>query len=92
MLDWVSHVPLIMHPQDPHHRCINESSTSHITNPIPEDPSMKYETSEVATTHSASSDESSLSLEYTSSSDYESPGTPATDPQLADVAVEATAQ
>ncbi|KAK0511610.1 hypothetical protein JMJ35_006183 [Cladonia borealis] len=67
------------HPQSSEHTCLSESSTCHPSDPIPKEPIM-YRRSSTKSEQSPSS--SSQSLVYTSGSDNEAPGTPATDPQL----------
>ena len=72
------------HPQNAQHVCITESSTSHPSNPIPEEPPSKKWRPSTLGISNGSANSSSLSLEYTSSSENESPSTPATDPQIDD--------
>ena len=70
------------HPKCNHHTCLAESSTCHPNDPIPQEPiSIPNQLRNLAT-ESLSDSASSKSTEYISSSENESPGTPATDPQL----------
>ena len=74
-----------MHPDcNGQHTCIHESATSHPNDPIPTEPVSipKHSKSELQSEISPNS--SSQSLGYTTGSDDDSPGTPATDPQLAE--------
>lgn len=73
------------HPHDEQHRCISESITSHPQNPIPEEPPSKLKPTLTLIDPQQSPNSSLLSLGNTSSSEAESPGTPATDPQLDNV-------
>ena len=70
------------HPQSAQHVCIAQSSTSHPNNPIPEEPFSNARRPSKLGAPNGSANSSATSLEYTSSSDNESPSTPATDPQL----------
>ena len=72
------------HPHNAQHVCIAESSTSHPQNPIPEEPPSQTRRPSSSGMDNTSPNSSSLSIEYPSGSEYESPSTPATDPQLDD--------
>ena len=69
------------HPECNNHTCITESTTSHPNNPVPEEPTAlpRYITGSDAGMNSSST--SLHSIENTSSSENEAPGTPLTDPQ-----------
>ena len=66
------------------HTCITDSSTSHPNDPIPSEPSLIPQHPRTSSRSETSPDSSSRSIEYASASDYDSPGTPATDPELAE--------
>ena len=70
------------HPQCSHHTCLAESSTCHPNDPIPQEPISIPQQLRSLTTEPLSDSASSESIEYTSGSENELPGTPATDPQL----------
>ena len=70
------------HPQCSHHTCLAESSTCHPNDPIPQEPISIPQQLRSLATEPLSDSASSESIEYTSGSENESPGTPATDPQL----------
>lgn len=70
------------HPQSNQHTCLSESSTCHPQDPIPQEPISIPRHSRSSVAEPLSDSASSKSFEYTSGSEYESPGTPATDPQL----------
>ena len=77
-----------MHPHDSEqHTCITESSTCHPSDPIPSEPISiplrPKDASKVETLPTSSTS----SIEYTSGSESDSPGTPATDPQLFENAI-----
>ena len=70
------------HPKCNHHTCLAESSTCHPNDPIPQEPiSIPNQLRNLAT-EPLSDSASSKSIEYISGSENESPGTPATDPQI----------
>ena len=73
---------IMPHPKSNHHVCLSESSTCHPHDPIPHEPISIPRHSRSLATEPSSDSASSKSFEYTSGSEYESPGTPATDPQL----------
>lgn len=73
---------MMPHPQSNRHTCLSESSTCHPHDPIPQEPISIPRHSRSSAIEPSSDSASSKSSEYTSGSDYESPGTPATDPQL----------
>ncbi|KAF6230656.1 hypothetical protein HO173_011193 [Letharia columbiana] len=73
---------MMPHPQSNRHTCLSESSTCHPHDPIPQEPISIPRHSRSSAIEPSSDSASSKSFEYTSGSDYESPGTPATDPQL----------
>ena len=75
------------HPQSIQHTCLSESSTCHPNDPIPQEPIAIPRRSAPLAIEPSPDSVSSNSPEYTSGSECESPGTPATDPQL-DGAVE----
>lgn len=76
-----------MHPHcEEQHTRISESSTSHPNNPIPSEPESIPKQHLQPSPFDVSPNSSTRSLEYTSGSENESPGTPATDPQLAEPA------
>jgi len=64
------------------HTCITKSSTSHLNNPIPTDPVAIPKISRTLSLRDASPNSPAPSIAYTSGSEYDSPGTPATDPQI----------
>jgi len=64
------------------HTCITESSTSHPNDPIPSEPVSIPLHPRRSSCAESSPNSSSQSLEYTSGSESDSPGTPATDLQL----------
>ena len=70
------------HPTSNQHICLAESSTCHPHDPISQEPISIPRHSRSSATEPSSDSASSKSFEYTSGSEYESPGTPATDPQL----------
>ena len=70
------------HPQSGQHTCLSESSTCHPHDPIPHEPISIPRHAKSSAVESLSGSVSSNSFEYTSGSEYGSPGTPATDPQL----------
>ena len=70
------------HPQCNHHTCLAESSTCHPNDPIPQEPISIPQQLKSLATEPLSDSASSKSIEYTSGSENESPGTPATDPHL----------
>ena len=70
------------HPQCNHHTCLAESSTCHPNDPIPREPISIPNESRNLVTEPLSDSASSKSIDYISGSENESPGTPATDPQL----------
>ena len=70
------------HPQSAQHICLSESSTCHPNDPIPKEPIMSSRYRRNSTKSEQSPSSSSQSLVYTSGSDNETPGTPATDSQL----------
>ena len=72
------------HPQSNQHTCLSESSTCHPHDPIPQEPIFIPRHSRSSATKPSSDSASSKSFEYTSGSEDESPGTPATDPQLSE--------
>ncbi|CAF9937624.1 MAG: hypothetical protein ALECFALPRED_007350 [Alectoria fallacina] len=72
------------HPQSSQHTCLSESSTCHPRDPIPQEPIFLPRHSRSSATKPSSDSASSMSFEYTSGSEDESPGTPATDPQLSE--------
>ncbi|KAL6716855.1 hypothetical protein ACLMJK_004767 [Lecanora helva] len=77
-----------MHPDcSGQHTCIKESSTSHPNDPIPHEPLSIPTRNRRSSLPEISPNSSSNSLGYTSGSEYDSPGTPATDPQLAETPV-----
>ena len=81
----------MQHPHNTQHVCIRESSTSHPQNPIPEEPSSAIpQYTKSTNTRDISPNSSLKSLEFVSSSDQDSPATPATDPQVDDSFVTAT--
>ena len=74
-----------MHPDcNEQHTCIHESTISHPNDPIPSEPVSIPQHSRSAVQSETSPNSSSQSLGSTSGSDDDSPGTPATDPQLSD--------
>ena len=75
---------IMPHPQSKQHTCLSESSTCHPNDPIPQEPIAKPRQSEYPAIEPPPDPGSSNSPEYTSGSEYESPGTPATDPQLSE--------
>ena len=70
------------HPPSNRHTCLSESSTCHPHEPIPQEPIVIPPRSKSSASEPLPGSGSPNSLEYTSGSEYESPGTPATDPQL----------
>ncbi|KAM0800959.1 NADP/FAD dependent oxidoreductase [Usnea florida] len=70
------------HPRCNHHTCLAESSTCHPNDPIPQEPISIPNQLRNPVTEPLSDSASSKSIEYISGSENESPGTPATDPQL----------
>ena len=70
------------HPQSIQHTCLSESSTCHPNDPIPQEPIAIPRRPAHSSIEPSPDTISSTSPEYTSGSEYESPGTPATDPQL----------
>ena len=73
---------IMPHPQSNQHTCLSESSTCHPHDPIPHEPISIPRHSRNPPVELSSDSASSKSFEYTSGSEYESPGTPATDPQF----------
>lgn len=73
---------IMPHPRSNQHTCLSESSTCHPHNPIPNEPISIPRHSRYPPVEPSSDSASSKSFEYTSGSEYESPGTPVTDPQL----------
>lgn len=76
---------IMSHPQSNQHTCLSESSTCHPHDPIPHEPISIRRHSRISAIEPSPDSASSKSFEYTSGSEYESPGTPATDPQLDEV-------
>ena len=70
------------HPRSKQHTCLSESSTCHPHDPIPQEPISIPQHPRNSAIEASSDSTSSESLEYTSGSENELPGTPATDPQL----------
>ena len=73
---------IMPHPGSNQHTCLSESSTCHPHDPIPHEPISIPRHSRNPPVEPSSDSASSKSFEYTSGSEYESPGTPATDPQF----------
>ena len=73
---------IMPHPQSSQHTCLSKSPTCHPHDPIPQEPISIPRYSRRPTIEPSPDSLSSNSLEYTSSSESDSPGTPATDPQL----------
>lgn len=73
---------IMPHPRSNQHTCLSESSTCHPHDPIPHEPIYIPRHSRITPVEPSSDSASSKSFDYTSGSEYESPGTPATDPQL----------
>ncbi|KAL9636473.1 MAG: hypothetical protein Q9164_002795 [Protoblastenia rupestris] len=74
----------MLRPQINQPICIRESSTLNLQDPIPEDASSFSQYPKSSDGRDVSPSSSSQSFTYTSGSDYESPATPATDPQVDD--------
>ncbi|CAF9923295.1 hypothetical protein IMSHALPRED_005888 [Imshaugia aleurites] len=70
------------HPQSNQHTCLSESSTCHPHDPIPHEPISISRHPSISAIEPSLDSVFSKSSEYTSGSEYGSPGTPATDPQL----------
>ena len=66
------------------HTCVTESSTSHPNDPIPVEPASISDHLKTTCNPEISPNSSSQSLGFSSGSECNSPGTPATDPQLAE--------
>lgn len=73
---------IMPHPPSNRHTCLSESSTCHPHEPIPQEPIIIPLHSKGSASEPLPGSGSPNSLEYTSGSEYESPGTPATDLQL----------
>lgn len=73
---------IMPHPQSSQHTCLSKSPTCHPHDPIPQEPISIPRHSGPSTIEPSLDSLSSNSLEYTSGSESDSPGTPATDPQL----------
>ena len=73
---------IMPHPRNNQRTCLSESSTCHPHDPIPHEPISIPRHSKVSPVEPLSDSASSKSFEYTSGSENETPGTPATDPQL----------
>lgn len=65
-------------PQNPEHVCCSESETSHLDNPVPEEPTTSYPKQLMPTRIQGSASSSVNSLSY-NSSDSDAPSSPATD-------------
>ena len=70
------------HPQNNQHTCLSASSTCHPHDPIPHEPIAIPRRSRSSLIEPSPESAFSKSSEYTSGSEYESPGTPATDPHV----------